>query len=256
MKLSVNLNSAFDDEAFVDRVDRAADTGADAVGVFGCDAEELSAIADRTADYGLDFAYASSLVGATNDPDAIDEHVAELEDAINLAADLGIEHLNASPGEDIEDVDDITQFEAVVEVLRRAVPAAVEADVTLLLEPLNVAVDHPKVWLSSSHEGYKLLTAVDSPNVKLLFDIYHQQITEGNITANLVKHLDHVGHIHVADAPGRAEPGTGELDYASILNALATAGYGGYVECEFWPESDPGAAIEGVGRILESSVDR
>jgi hydroxypyruvate isomerase len=254
VRLSVNLNSVFDDEPFVDRVGRAADAGAEAVGVFGRDPEELSMIADRVTDRGLDFAYASSLVGPINDPDAVEEHVAELEDAIELAADLGIENVNASPGRDIDGVDDATQFEATVEVLRRAVPVAADAGVTLLLEPLNVAVDHPGVWLSSSLEGYKLLTAVDSPRAKLLFDIYHQQITEGNVTSNLVEHVDHVGHVHVADVPGRAEPGTGELDYPSIVDALGAAGYEGYVECEFWPESDPEAAIDRMGRMISDAA--
>jgi hydroxypyruvate isomerase len=112
------------------------------------------------------------------------------------------------------------------------------------------------MWLSSSHEGYKLLTAVDSPNAKLLFDVYHQQITEGNVTANLVDHVEHVGHVHVADVPGRAEPGTGELDYESIIGALAEAGYDGYVECEFWPEGDPETAVERVGQMVADAATR
>ena len=254
MKFSVNLNSAFDDDAFTDRVERAASAGAEAVGVYGLDADDLPAIADAAADHGIEFAYASSLVGPTNDPSAIDEHITELRDAVDLAADLGIGRINASPGQVIEGADDIAQFEAVVEVLRGGLSAAADADVTLLLEPLNVAVDHPGTWLSSSYEGYKILTAVDSPHAKLLFDIYHQQITEGNVTANLVDHLEHVGHVHVADVPGRAEPGTGELDYERIIGSLAEAGYDGYVECEFWPEGDPETAVERVGQMVDDAA--
>jgi len=76
---------------------------------------------------------------------------------------------------------------------------------------------------------------VDSPNLRLLFDIYHQQVTEGNIIERLTKNLDAVGHVHVADVPGRHQPGTGELNFANIMNALKDAGYDGFVGLEFAP---------------------
>jgi len=76
---------------------------------------------------------------------------------------------------------------------------------------------------------------VDSPRLKLLYDIYHMQVMEGNIIHTLTSNLDVIGHVHVADVPGRHEPGTGELDYANIFKALQEAGYDGYVGFEFEP---------------------
>ncbi|MCU4742775.1 TIM barrel protein [Natronoglomus mannanivorans] len=250
-KLSVNLNLVFDDESFADRIERAAAAGADAVGVFGKEPAELRALVDVATDHGLTFAYASSLVGPINEPQNVETRVSEIEDAVALADELGIECLNVTPGQDLEGVSDSTQFAATVETLRRGAPAAADADVTLVMEPLNTAVDHPGRWLVESGRAFEIVTAVDHPNVGVLFDVYHQQVTEGNVTERLTENVDAVGHVHVADVPGRHEPGTGELAYERLLPALLEAGYDGYVGCEFTPVGDPEAAVARVGEMLE-----
>lgn len=249
MDLSINLNSVYEaEDDWTTRVERAAAAGADAVGVYGL--SDPTPVAEAAADHGLSFAYASSLVEPTNDPDAVTERVREIEDAIEMARDLGIEQLNVSPGHDLDGIDDATQFAAVVETLRGATTAAEGAGVDLLLEPLNTPVDHPDYWLNKVERGVMLTVAVDSSSVGVLFDVYHEQVETGNVTDTLRTHIDHVGHIHVADAPGRAEPGTGEINYEFVLGALADTGYDGYVECEFWPEGDPDDAIRRVSDLL------
>jgi len=129
-------------------------------------------------------------------------------------------------------------------------PVAEAAGVDLLLEPLNTPVDHPDHWLNTVGEGVMLTVAADSPAVGVLFDIYHEQVETGNVTDTLRDYITHVGHVHVADSPGRAEPGTGEIDYEFVLNALADTGYDGYVECEFWPNGDPDQAVQRVRELL------
>jgi hydroxypyruvate isomerase len=114
-------------------------------------------------------------------------------------------------------------------------PLAEKAGVTLVLEPLNVYVDHPGYFLDGSAAGFDLVRAVGSPRIKLLYDIYHMQVMEGNIIQTLTSNLDVIGHVHVADVPGRHEPGTGELSYANIFEALRQAGYDKYVGFEFEP---------------------
>ena len=117
---------------------------------------------------------------------------------------------------------------------------------TLALEPLNTAVDHPGYFLTSSAEGFDIVDAVDSPNVKLLYDVYHQQITKGNIVQTVTENVERIGHVHLADVPKRHEPGTGELNYAHILSVLDDAGYDGYVGCEFSPVGSPEGAVAKV----------
>jgi len=134
--------------------------------------------------------------------------------------------------------------------VNRAIADAEDAGVTLGVEPLNTIVDHPGYYLTSSAEGFEIVDAVDSPAVKLLFDVYHQQTSEGNVTRNLTNNVEQVGYVHVADVPGRHEPTTGKLDYENVLGALDEAGYDGYVGCEFTPRGDPLAAIENCRNML------
>lgn len=124
---------------------------------------------------------------------------------------------------------------SVLEGLKELASLAKAADITLVLEPLNNLVDHAGYWLKSSQVGFELIRKVNSPNIRLLFDIYHQQVTEGNIIDSLTGNLDVIGHVHVADVPGRHQPGTGELNYTNILRKLNEAGYEGFVGLEFEP---------------------
>jgi len=116
----------------------------------------------------------------------------------------------------------------------------------LVIEPLNVLVDHPGYYLTTSAEGFEILDEVDSPNVKLLYDIYHQQVTEGNLIATITSHIAQIAHFHVADVPGRHEPGTGEINWVNVLRAIDEAGYAGYVGLEYMPT---GATVESLEYI-------
>lgn len=94
--------------------------------------------------------------------------------------------------------------------------------------------------------GFEIVDAVDSPNVQLLYDVYHQQVTEGNVIQTITANIDRIGHFHVADVPGRHEPGTGELDYENVFAAIEETDYDGYVGCEFSPVGDADETISDV----------
>lgn len=110
----------------------------------------------------------------------------------------------------------------------------------LELEPLNGLVDHQGHFLQRSDESVDVIDQVGSPNVKLVFDVYHQQITEGNVIRNAVGYKDRINHYHIADNPGRKQPGTGELNYANILRSIKDSGFAGFVglECGFTIDTD------------------
>jgi hydroxypyruvate isomerase len=139
----------------------------------------------------------------------------------------------------------------VVKGLRDLAPIAEGEGITLLLEPLNTRVDHPRYFLDSARKGFAIIEEVGSPYVRLLYDIYHMQIMEGNVTRTLLQHLPLVGHLHVADVPGRHEPGTGELHYENILLALADAGYTGAVGFEFSPLRGTEEALARIAELRE-----
>ena len=125
--------------------------------------------------------------------------------------------------------------ENTISVLRELAPIAEEAGITLVIEPLNTLVDHAGYSLYSSAEGIEIVKAVNSPAVRLLYDAYHMQIMEGNIIDTIRNNWQYFGHFHIADVPGRNQPGTGELNYNNILKALKETGYAGIVGFEFAP---------------------
>jgi hydroxypyruvate isomerase len=98
-----------------------------------------------------------------------------------------------------------------------------------------IDVDHPGYFLNHSSLGFELVRQVGSPSLQLLYDIYHMQVMEGNLIPTLTGNLDVIGHVHVADTPGRNQPGTGEINYPVVLGKLREAGYQGYVGFEFSP---------------------
>ena len=245
IRVSVCLEMVFDDEPLRERVPRAACAGADAVEFWGWQDKDLAAIEAAADEAALPIA-GFSAGGTLTDPKAADDAVETIRESIRTAADLDASMLIATTGPDQDGLDRASQYDNIVDVLSRVAPDAEDAGVTLALEPLNTAVDHPGYFLTSSAEGFDIVDAVDSPNVKLLYDIYHQQITEGNIVQTLTENVERIGHVHLADVPERHEPGTGELNYAHILSVLDDAGYDGYVGCEFSPVGSPEGAVAKV----------
>ena len=139
----------------------------------------------------------------------------------------------------------------VIACLKTAAPLAEEAGVTLVLEPLNILVDHPGYFLTSSREGFQIVEQVGSPAVKLLYDIYHQQITEGNLIATITPNIEKIGHFHTADVPGRYEPGTGEINYANVLAAIDEAGYEGFIGLEYKPTGPTPDTLDHILAVRE-----
>lgn len=249
MRASICIEMVFDDEPFEERVRHAADAGFDAVEFWDWREKDLDALVAAADDAGVDLVGCTA-GGTLTDPDGVEAAVETIEASIETASDLGCETLIATTGPDHEGHSRETQHETVVEILERVAPAAERAGVTLVLEPLNTAVDHPGYFLTSTEEGVDIVDAVDSPSVKLLYDVYHQQITEGNLIETIRANVEALGHVHIADVPGRHEPGTGEIDYGNVLAALEDAGYDGYVGCEFSPTGDADDALERVHDLV------
>ena len=125
------------------------------------------------------------------------------------------------------------KIDSSVEGLTELAGWARDANITLLLEPLNTVLDHRGCWLDSSDLGVQIVQRVNHPNVQLLYDIYHMSMMGEDVLTQLEKHRQHIGYIHVADMPGRHQPGTGNIDYAAVNALLRRIGYSGFVGMEF-----------------------
>jgi len=151
---------------------------------------------------------------------------------VETAKKLNIKRILALTGQRRKDISAEQQTEIVVKGLKRLGPIAEQAGVTIVLEILNNLVNHPGYFLVYTAQGVEMMKAVGHPNVKLLYDIYHQQISEGNLINNIKNNIQYIGHFHIGDNPGRQYPGTGEINYKNVFKAVYDAKYDGYLAME------------------------
>lgn len=143
-----------------------------------------------------------------------------------------------------------------IDTMQKAGNLAAEQKIELVIEPLNLLVDHPGYHLSTSREAFDILEKIDSDNVKILFDIYHQQITEGNLHSNIFDHLNQIGHFHAAAVPGRGPITGGEINYTYLLQELADNGYDGYVGLEYMTAFSAEESLKKLWKYIGISVKR
>jgi len=168
----------------------------------------------------------------------------ELKMSIDLAARHGIPGLICFSGNRQPYQSELEAIEAVADGLRRVAPYAEKMGVNLNMELLNSRVDHPGYQCDHTEWGVAVCERVNSPRVKLLYDIYHMQIMEGDIIRTIRKHVRWIGHFHTAGNPGRRDmDDTQELNYAGICRAIAETGYRYYIGHEFMPKGDLIAAL-------------
>ncbi len=260
MKSSVCIEMIFTEVPFLERIEKAAQAGFDAIEFWNWDNKDLPALKAAVERAGIGIAsFQANLGGTLVHPDQRPGFVASIEKSLRRAQELcapTLFLLTDELGEDrtvryqFPELSDEAKYGSVLQGLRALAPLAEKAGITLLLEPLNIRVDHPGYFLNRSAVGFELVRAVGSDHVKLLFDIYHMQVMEGNIIHSLTHNLDVIGHVHVADVPGRHQPGTGELNYANIFAALRQAGYDRYVGFELDPTTPSEEAAPALLALL------
>lgn len=146
-------------------------------------------------------------------------------ESVAAAKAMNVPNIIATTGNERADVSREEQFDICVGTLKEMSKIAEAEGIMIVVEPLNILVDHGGYFLVTTEEAVRMIKAVDSPNCKILFDIYHQQISEGNVIRNIRNNIDLIGHYHIADNPGRKQPGTGELNYSNIFKAIQETGY-------------------------------
>ena len=179
-----------------------------------------------------------------------DAYLAGLAESIEAAKRFDCKTLVSQVGDLMQDSDRVAQHESLVDGLRAAAPMLEKAGITLVIEPLNEKVDHPGYYLITSDEAFEIVNKVGSPNIKVVFDIYHQQISEGNLIPNITSNIEKIGHFHAAGHPGRNELSSGEINYQEVFAAIKRTGYEGYIGLEYWPKHDPAEGLQGVVEIL------
>jgi len=180
------------------------------------------------------------------EPEAQEAFLAAVQESIAVAKELDAPTLILTVGNERNDIPHVEQHTNVVLALRKAAPLAEDAGIQIVVEPLNVLANHMGYMLPSSYEAFGIVEEVGSPAVRVLYDIYHQQITEGNLIPTIRKNINLIGHFHVADVPGRHEPGTGEINYRNVFKAIEELGYQKAVGLEYAPTKDSGETVREV----------
>ncbi len=245
LQFSVCVEHLFKDKLFEQRLEYVADIGFGAFEFYERQGKDMNITLALKSALRLEVAAFVGSAAAAADPAQRQQFLDDISRAAALAIDLSCSNLIIHSGPALPNLSYADQRAALVETLCAAAEVANDADVTLVLEPVNQH-DHPGAFLSSSDEGFAIVREVNSPGVRLLFDVYHQQISEGNLSQRIVANLDLIGHIHVADVPGRHEPGTGEINYEHIFGLLREHNYRGYVGLEYDPLYDDTASLRAV----------
>lgn len=214
--------------------------------------DNFEGFCEAAASHGLRVVSVSghdSLPDGLNNPANHDRIADELRESIDVAAANGVSGLICFSGDHIPGLGDEEAIANTAACLRRAAPHAEAKGVNLNLELLNSKVNHAGYQCDHSAWGLAVVQQAESPNVKLLYDIYHMQIMEGDVIRTMTENLDAIGHIHTAGNPGRNElDDNQELNYRGICRALSDAGYDGYVGHEFHPRGD---VVEALRQAFE-----
>jgi len=246
MKLSVCTDALFRGVDTVEAMNRVKTAGYSAIEFWSWWDKDIDAIAREKERLGLKVvAFCTKMESPIDKQSAFLEG---LEESIAVAKTLDCHQLITQSGADTGEPR-AKQREKMLKCLSQAAPKLEKANITLLLEPLNEVRDHPGIFSVRSDDTVEILEALKSPNVKYLFDIYHQQISEGDVITNICRYLPYIGHFHCAGNPGRGELYNGELHYGNIFTAIGDTGYTGYMGLEYFP-SDP------VERGLQYALDQ
>lgn len=252
---SVCIDAVFEGQSFETACAAVASAGIPAIEFWGWWDKDLDAL--QAAQQANDLAISACCTRFISlvDPTQRNAYLQGLSKSIDAAKRLGTSILISQVGDFRPGVSREAQHQSLVDGLQEAAPLLEAADVTLVIEPLNELVDHAGYYLVRSDEAFQIIDEVASPQVKLVFDIYHQQISEGQLIQNIVSHIDKIGHFHAAGNPGRHELQRGEIHYPQVFAAIQESGFEGYVGLEYWPlDSDPVPALREVAGWLEASA--
>lgn len=259
-RFAANLTMLFTEAPFLDRFGLAAKAGFKAVEFLFPYAYEAADIQQRLATHGLTLVlhnlpagdWDAGERGIACHPDRVEEFRAGVGRAIGYAQALGVKQLNCLAGKRPAGVPEAVLRSTFVENLRFAAAALKAADLRLLIEPINT-FDIPGFYLSGTQQAVGILDDVASDgqtdNAFIQYDIYHAQRMEGEIAATLQKLLPRIGHIQLADNPGRNEPGTGEINFPFLLAHIDRIGYDGWIGCEYKPATTTEAGLGWRARL-------
>lgn len=249
-RFAANLTMLFNEVPFLDRFEKAAANGFDAVEFLFPYLYTAQALKERLDRHNLKLVlhnlpagdWDAGDRGVACDPNRVDEFRAGVARAIGYATILGTPQINCLAGKAPAGASSEQLRETFVANLRFAAAELKQAGIKLLIEPIN-HFDIPGFYLNTTAQAISIMDQVGSDNLFLQYDIYHAQRMEGELATTMQKHLNRIAHIQLADNPGRNEPGTGEINYRFLFQHLDKLGYSGWIGCEYKPATTTEAGL-------------
>ena len=256
MKKSVCIEMLFSEVPFEDRFGLTKESGFDYLEFWSWKDKDIQKIKELCRANDLKIAsFSGDQDFSMIDPDQKADYVAFVQESIEIAKSLScanlVIHSNALGENGVvlnhyPNIADPDKTAVMLDVLKTLAMEAEKSNVTLVLEALNTMVDHSGNFLASTRQAAELIRSVNSSHIKILYDIYHMQIMEGNIIDTLNEYIDTIGYIHIADVPGRHEPGTGEINFANVIKTLEKLKYDGIIGFELAPLQDSTTAVQRI----------
>jgi hydroxypyruvate isomerase len=259
VKFCANVSILFKDAPFLERFERAAAAGFPAVEFWWPAGEALDEVESAIKDAGLQVALfnfdagdmSAGDRGLLSDPDRAQGFRDNVPVALDLAQRIGCERMNALVGLERSPSEREQQLKLAAENVRWAADQAAPHGVDITIEAVNTFENGPYL-VPTTRRAAAFIDKVDRPNVRLQWDAYHMQRMEGNLVATVTEFLPRIGHIQIADSPGRGEPGTGEINFPFVLDAIDALGYDGWIGLEYNPTTQ--TTEESLGWMPERSA--
>ena len=255
-KFAANLSMLFTELSFLDRFAAARQAGFDAVEFLFPYAYDPDQIAERLHRHQLQLVlhnmppgdWAAGERGMACDPRRVDEFRDGVGQALAFASELGVRQLHCMAGIVPAPVAPERARQTLVDNLCYAADQLLPHGINVLIEPINT-YDIPGYFLTGSQQAVDIIADCGRPNLLLQYDIYHMQRMEGELSNTIKAHLPLIGHMQLADTPGRHEPGTGEINYPHLFKLLDELGYQGWIGCEYTPKADTVAGLDWLQRL-------
>lgn len=263
MRYSVNIEVIYKELPFAERFAAAKKDGFHYVEIWDWDSKDTGELKALCKKHDMEI----SCMGGDGpislcDPAHETEYLDYLKQSLAVAQETGCKLLAVHSNQLLpeprqyaadlfEQYSDAEKTMAMYRTLAKAAPLAEAAGITLCLEALNVETDHLGNFLKYTKDSAEIIRMVNSPNVKILYDAYHMYLNEGKIIETLRKYQPLIGCIHIADAPGRAEPGTGCISYRAVLQDLYDHGYDQMIAFELYPKNGSRAAVDAINAVRE-----
>ena len=248
MRICIPVPCFFGKMDFCEAIAKIAQLGFDAAETYNWKSLDLDAVRNACEQSGVELLSMCTTEFNMTNPAKREDWLNGLKESCAAAKRVGASKLITQVGADTGE-ERARQHDSIVAALKQAKPILEDSGVTIMIEPLNIYVNHPGYYLWSSREAFEIIHEVDHPLVKVVYDIYHQQVMEGNIIPSITQNLDCIAHLHSAGHPGRHELRFGENDYKVIFAAVDKAGYTGACGLEYGPTMDSVESLKEFRRI-------